>query len=288
MRILLLACVLTPALNAIGLSAEQPPSGWRMRCPELGSWTPEDDIPQIVFETRIISLPADLRLAKIPMKEGGVAFLSNAEYLAAIEAVQADVRATTLQAPKTTVFDGRMATISTIHPQTFVSGVEVNRVNGAVCVAPKKSSIDVGITLNLRGVLSADRKSIAATIDYREVKVGERIELIPLTFPITPVYEGGSQGPPVPVTQYLQAPDIQTIALEKSNLRIPSGCAAIIAGPTFVQEVREESQIAFLGDLPYVGMLFHSTSYSKVRMRSVLIVSVRTIEPAPATGAPQK
>ncbi|MBW8839636.1 MAG: hypothetical protein JF602_07275, partial [Gemmatimonadetes bacterium] len=95
---------------------------------------------------------------------------------------------------------------------------------------------------------------------------------------IAPVFEGGSQGKPVAVTQFLQSPKVETVTVEKVGLTIGSGGHAVIAGPSYIAEVREEMSVPVLSRVPYLSRMFRTVAYTKTNMRTVLIVSPKVIE----------
>jgi type II secretory pathway component GspD/PulD (secretin) len=260
MRSRLLSVLALLALSTAGFAIEQPPE-------------PKSET-QISFEVRVVTVPADA----CPMEEGEIAFLTDAQLKAAIEAAQGDRRVNVMQAPKITAFEGQEAVVKATQQEMFATGVEAKRINGAVSVVPKNTTVETGMVLKVRGAVSADRKFVTAKVDYQDTRIEGGAELIPVTTMITPVFEGGSQGKPIPFTQFLQVPQVGTIKVVKADLRIPSGGNVAIAGPTFIQEVREETAKSALGNIPYVGRMVRKVTYSKVSMRTVLIVTPRVLE----------
>lgn len=242
---------------------------------------------QISFEVRVVTIPVDAALVAWPAREGEVAFLTDAQLKGSLEVAQANHRINVLQAPKITAFEGKDAVVKLTDTATFLTGVEAKRVNGVVGLVPKNTTVETGLTLTLRGKVTSDRKFVLTNVGYRDVRVEGNVERIPVTTMVAPVFEGGSQGVPVPFTQFLQAPQIQTLKLGKTDLRILTGSHAVIAGPTFVQEIREEFGPPILSSVPYLNRLFRSVGISKVTMRTVLIVSPRVLEPEAVAPIPR-
>lgn len=259
-----------------------------------------DDAPQISFEVRVLTVPEsaffervglDFEMPKgmpapapVPgLPQGGV--LTDSQVRTLLEAVQSDRRANVAAAPKVTVEDGRDASIQCTQRQTFVTGVDAVRakrgdgmaVKGDTILVPRNTAVDVGETLKLRGRIAADRKAVVAAVKYTNTRV-EKVDLIPVTSQITPVFEGGSQGVPVPVTQYIQSPQIETATIEKADLTIPTGCHAVLVGPEVVREARQEFGPPFLSKIPYVNRMFKNVGVGRETMRTVLIVTPRVLE----------
>jgi type II secretory pathway component GspD/PulD (secretin) len=259
-----------------------------------------DDTPQIAFEVQVLTLPEsdffdrvgiDFEMPKnTPMSaplpglpEGGV--LTDSQVRTLLEAVQGDRRANVVMAPKVTVENGRDASIQCTQRQTFVTGVDAMRakggdgmgVKGDTVLIPRNTAMDVGEKLNLGGRIAADRKAIVARVQYTNTRV-EKVDLIPVTSKITPIFEGASQGVPVPVTHYIQSPQIETTTIEKKDLTIPAGCHAVLVGPEVVREARQEFGPPVLSKIPYVNRMFKNVGLGRETVRTVLIVTPRVLE----------
>jgi hypothetical protein len=162
--------------------------------------------------------------------------------------------------------------------ELFVTGVDASRVNGAVVLVPKTTPVETGPTLSLCGKVSADRKSVTLQVNYSDTRVDGMVELIPVTTFITPVFEGGSQGKPVPFTQFLQVPRVDTLMIEKADVMIPSGGHMVIPGPTRTQHVRNEFGPPVLSRIPYLSRMFKNVGITRTTMQTYLIVSPRVLE----------
>lgn len=232
----------------------------------------------VVFNIRVLAVPAEVALPACPAKEGDVTFLTERQLKAALGAVQANPRANVMQAPKVTAFPGQEVTMCITETQSFVTGLEARRVKGQAVLVPKSTPVELGTTFALRGQISEDKKFVAVNASYTNRRVEGNVELIPVVIQVTPLFEGGSQGTPMPLTQYLQSPQIETTKIEKKDLKVPSGGHAVIAGPTYTRETRTEFGPPLLSEVPYLGRLFKNVAYFKTTMRTILIVSPVVIE----------
>lgn len=88
----------------------------------------------------------------------------------------------------------------------------------------------------------------------------------------------------VPFTQYLQAPKVETLTVEKQDLVIPSGGHVLIAGPTRMQEERQEFGPPMLSKIPYVNRMYKNVGIGRTTVRTYLIVSPLVLD-VPATPA---
>ncbi|HEY3787442.1 MAG TPA: hypothetical protein VGL71_01250 [Urbifossiella sp.] len=259
-----LAVMALLALSTISFAAEQPPA--------------EESEIQIAFTTRIVTIPADSPLKDCPVREGEVAFLNDAQLKTMMETTQGLRRAKILQAPKITTPDGQEAVVNVVEEQFFVTSIEAVKVNGSNVFVPKRSKAELGMKLTLDGRVAADKQTVHVDVKYLDKRVDGPVDLVPVTTQITPIFEGGSQGPPMPFTQYLQVPQFKTSVIEKQNLKIPVGESAVIAGPVYHEEFRDVARIPLFSELPFLERLFTRETVSKVRVRTLLIVSARVLE----------
>jgi len=263
MRTHLLAFLSVLAISMAGFALDQPPA--------------EKDEPQISFETRVVTIPANAPLPNWPAKEGEVAFLTDADLKAALEATQSDRRANVLSAPKVTVESNQEAVVKIVDERRFVTSLEAVSVNGEPVCVPKTTAVELGTTLTLRGRISADKTAVAVEVKYFDKRL-EKVDLIPVTAMIAPVFEGGSKGKPVPFTQYLEVPRVSTVSIDQKDLRIASGAHVAIGGPITHQEMRTEVAVPGISKLPVVGRLFRTIGVGRTPVRTILIVSPRVLE----------
>jgi hypothetical protein len=262
------------------LSSAEPPK--REARAEVGP--APDTETQIACQVRVLTVRDDL-FERIGADPKATEAISDAQLYTLLEAVQGDRRSNVMQAPKVTTLDGQEAVVKVTQQQLFVTGLEATLVKGAVVLVPKHTPVETGITLTLQGKSSADRKTVTVRLSYKDARVEGPIEMIPVTTKITPVYEGGSQGKPIPVTQYLQVPKVETLTVEKADLTIPSGGHAIIAGPTRMQEERMEFGPPVVSRIPYLNRMYKNVGIGRSTVRTYLIVSPLVLDvPVEPTG----
>jgi type II secretory pathway component GspD/PulD (secretin) len=261
--------------------------------PQPPAPAPDDNTPQIAFEVRVLSLPesffferagvdfqaknaapAMVRSAALP-ESGGV--LTDAQLKALMDEVQADRRASIVQAPKVTAIDGQEAVVQATQRQTFATGVDATRVNGETVLVPRTTAVELGETFTLCGRVTADQKAVVARVKYTSTRVG-KVDMIPVTHKVTPVFEGGSRGVPVPVTQFIQSPQVNTLTVERVDLAIPVGGSAVLPGPTQTRETRMEYGPPVVSKIPYLNRMFKNVGIGRETTRTVLVVTPRVIE----------
>jgi hypothetical protein len=231
----------------------------------------------IAFEVRVLTVRDDL-LARFGIDPNATSELSDAQLRSLMEAALGDRLSVVMQFPKVTLLDGRETAVRVTEQQSFVTGLEAVRVNGTVVLVPKNTPVDTGTTLTLWGKASADLRTVGVRLGYTDVRVEEPTEMVPVTTKITPVFEGGSQGKPVPLTQFLQVPRVETVAIEPAELTIPSGGHAVIPGPTRVREERREFGPPVSSKIPYISRMFKNVGIGRVAVRTYLVVSPKVLD----------
>jgi hypothetical protein len=239
---------------------------------------------QIVCEVRVLTVRDDLfERAALDFKPVGV--LSDGQLRTLLETAQGDRLANVMQCPKVTALDGQEVVVRVTQRQFFVTGLEATRVKGATTVVPKNTPVDTGTTLTLCGKASADMKTVTVRVNYADARVAGPVETVPVTTLVTPIFEGGSQGKPVPFTQYLQVPRLETLTIDKTDLPIPSGGHMVIAGPTRLQEGRNEVPPPVVSKIPYLNRLYKNAGVGRTTVRTYLIVSPRVLSAPPEPAA---
>jgi type II secretory pathway component GspD/PulD (secretin) len=106
-----------------------------------------------------------------------------------------------------------------------------------------------------------------------------------VTTQVTPVFEGGSQGKPIPVTQFLQAPDLKTEKAEREVV-IPSGGTVVLGG---WKEAAEKPRPA-AGKIPYLPRPVKNapTEFEVVVLATTRMVRTPEVAAAPVAPMPRE
>jgi hypothetical protein len=210
----------------------------------------------------------------VTMRDGAkappdVRFFSEAELTAFLTAAQNDPLATVTTYPRLTVRGTQRAEVCVLEKQSFATGLDVVNVNGTAVFVPRNVETELGIRCDVWGRASADARAVELNFAHSERKVVGEVPLVPIVKQITPVLENGKKGKPVPFTQYLQLPTIETVSVQRTELRVPSGGHAVVAGPAFEREVRTE----FQSKIPYLNRLFTNVGNGREQVRTFFVVS---------------
>jgi hypothetical protein len=242
----------------------------------------EDAEASVSYEVKILKAPAtawERACDRSGVKLNGEMVLSDAQLLRLLEAMQECRDASVMQMPKIAVADGQTARLEVCENRLFVTGVEATKVNGATVLVPKNLSVELGDRVAITGSISADGKGVRVQSTFTRVRVAS-VEMLPVVTQVTPVFEGGSQGKPVPFTQFIQVADVRSAKSEK--------IATVPANGTFVLGGWKEVEEPLTQPMRGKGLLKREKEKSApVEFEVVALATVRVprAEPAP-TAAP--
>ncbi|MBL8825141.1 MAG: hypothetical protein JNJ77_21315 [Planctomycetia bacterium] len=230
-----------------------------------GNFTNNLNIPISNDSYRAARLPTGFAGIGAPGQTGGldvgVAFLSSIQVFLVMEAVQGDIRNSTLQAPKITMFNGQAASISTVQQELFVTAVTAtpNFFNGIPVFTPVQQAFNSGITLTVQAVVTNDRRYVQLTMQ-----------------PVIQRVTDGSRVFNAVAGISVQQPVTETITLA-TTVMVPDGGTILVGGLKTMREQRREFGPPILSKIPYVNRLFRNQSYGKSANSLMFMVTPRII-----------
>ena len=108
------------------------------------------------------------------------------------------------------------------------------------------------------------------------VTTSANVPLFPITTFITPIFEGGAVGQPVPFTQFIQQPTLNTISVS-TTVNVPDGGTVLMGGMKRLNEGRNEFGPPILSKIPYLNRLFKNTGYGREAESLMIMVTPRII-----------
>jgi type II secretory pathway component GspD/PulD (secretin) len=186
----------------------------------------------------------------------------------------------------------------------FTLGLQVINVGGQTVYVPSNTPVPIGtsppppgcqignaqpgVSVTVQAIVSADRRfvrlNLAPTLTALTSAV---VPLFPVTAFITPVFEGGSQGVPIPFTQFFQQPSITEIQVQ-TTVACPDGGTVVLGGLKTLAEGRNEFGPPVLSQIPYINRLFRNQGIGRETRHIMIMVTPRIIiqseEEASQTG----
>jgi Flp pilus assembly secretin CpaC len=247
---------------------------------------------QVAVEVRVMSvgdclfeqIAGDFGLSRQP-----TAFLDSRSVSQFLERLQGDTRAHVMQAPKLTTFSGQEAIIRAGDEQFFVTGLSLDKssrqvtgVPGATAstqtiFVPQNQAFWTGLTMTLQPTVTPDRHTVLLKLQAEISELTDaNVPLFPVTALVTPVFEGGAQGQPVPFTQFLQQPTIMKRGITKV-VGIPDGQTAVFSAGRGTRTVMDVDYCPVLGHIPFVCELFKTETPRQESDHLVFLVTPRVI-----------
>lgn len=218
----------------------------------------------------------------------GLAFLNDIQVFAFLEAAAGDRRTNIMQAPKITLFNGQTSTVTISDFAYFTTGVTAFNFGGQVVFQPVNTAIPIGNAVNpnsglsglsvtIQAVISADRRFVRLNMAPQlSGLTSANVPLFPVTVFITPVFEGGSQGQPIPFTQFYQQPNFSQIEVQ-TTVSIPDGGTVLLGGLKAMSEGRTEFGPPVISQVPYLNRLFKNVGIGRETRHMMIMVTPRII-----------
>ncbi|OWK43695.1 yibQ protein [Fimbriiglobus ruber] len=224
----------------------------------------------------------------------GLAFLNDIQVYMFMEASQGDRRVNTMQAPKITLFNGQTSTVFVSDVAFFTMGLQVFNVGGQFVYLPQQTGIPIGsspaptgaqtgtglgqgVSVTVQAIVSADRRFVRLNLTPSLSSLtSATVPLFPVTAFITPVFEGGSQGVPIPFTQFFQQPSITEINVQ-TTVAVPDGGTVVLGGLKTLSEGRNEFGPPVLSEIPYLNRLFRNQAIGRETRHIMIMVTPRII-----------
>jgi type II secretory pathway component GspD/PulD (secretin) len=213
--------------------------------------------------------------ADFTANEGGIAisgtFLDDIQVGFLLRAIQSDVRSTTLQAPRITLFNGQRSYISMATVVSYISGINPVVAEAAVGWQPTIAAIPVGVTLDVKATVSADRRyvqmdlrpQLAGTPSFRQVLVSAAV-------PGIGGLGGGIASAPI---------DLPTVTVQdmQTTVSVPDGGTLLLGGLRRFDETEAESGVPVLSKIPILKRLFDNRATLRQATNTLILVRPKII-----------
>ncbi|MHC4849015.1 MAG: type II secretion system protein GspD [Planctomycetota bacterium] len=200
-------------------------------------------------------------------------FLDDTQVEVVLRAVEKNDRLEQISAPRLTVYDTQRANVSVMTQNSYVQDFDVEIAQAAAIGDPIVQTIRDGIIMDVRPIVSADRRFI--TMEMRPT-VAELVRPFP-TFQTSL-----ANGPPVTI----QVPEI-AISRVRTTVTMPDGGSLMLGGVKFFKDLAAESGIPVLSKIPILSFFFSRKAKLIQRRNLLILVSANIVIPeehAPTTG----
>ncbi len=241
-------------------------------------------------------------------------YLDDVEVSLLLRATRAHRKAISLSAPRITFFNGQQAFVSIFTEQSFISNL--NQQPGATGADPDIDEVQSGVTLQVQGTISADRRYVTLTLQPRlqradisrretiqssavqDVAVGpgffgngdilnapgeEEFDMAQPPGPTPgpgPVPNGNDNDNDQPFNPFQLENEITLPTVEVTELgttvSVPDRGTLLLGGQRLVEEVEVEAGVPILSKIPVLNRLFSNRTMLKDE-RTLLVLAKPTI-----------
>jgi len=168
-------------------------------------------------------------------------------------------------APRLTAYNGQRANVTVLNQVSYISDFDVEIAQAAQIGDPIVQTLRDGVVLDLRPVVTADRRFI--TMELRPT-------IAILTRPIATFQTTLANGPPVTI----QLPELK-IQRVRTTVTMPDGGTLLLGGLKFFEERRLESTVPWLDKIP-VANFFVKRQGTYLEKRNLLVlIRARILRP---------
>ncbi|KPJ73383.1 MAG: hypothetical protein AMS14_06580 [Planctomycetes bacterium DG_20] len=210
---------------------------------------------------------AGTAFANFTQNEGGMAvsgvFLDDIQVGFLLRAIQADVRATTLQAPRVTLYNGQRAYMAIATVVTYIADLEPVVAEMAVAWDPTVGAVPVGTTLDVKATVSADRR-------YVQMDLRPQVADAPRPFRQVPIEAATPAGG---IAQaFIELPEVQVQDF-KTTVSVPDGGTLLLGGTRQYNETEAETGVPILSKVPILKRLFNNRA--SIRRANNLLILIK-------------
>jgi general secretion pathway protein D len=224
----------------------------------------------------------------------GFAILSDIEAYFFLQATQADSRSNVMQAPKVTLFDGQLATISDQTQRPFVTSITPVVGDFAVAQQPVIVVLNEGTQLNVQGIVSDDKRYVRLTLVPFFSQIGD---VDTFTYEGRRTTRRGSSvrqdtnGDGKVDEKDIREDEEESDVVEGTTVQLPSfafttvsttvsvpdGGTILLGGIKRLSEGRSEAGVPILSKIPYISRLFRNQAIGRDARSLMLMVTPRII-----------
>jgi type II secretory pathway component GspD/PulD (secretin) len=209
--------------------------------------------------------------ASLAANEGGLSvsgtFLDDLQLGFLLRAIQADVRSSVLQAPRITLYNGQRSYISVSTVMTYIADAQPVVAESAVGWDLQISAIPVGVTLDVKATVSADRRYVQ--MDLRPQQASLDTSINPTGFQ-TYVIQAA-----VPLGTASFTIELPRVIVQdfKTTVSVPDGGTLLLGGTRKFTESDVETGVPILSKVPILKRLFNNRA--STRSASNLLILIR-------------
>jgi general secretion pathway protein D len=227
----------------------------------------------------------------------GFAILSDIEVFFLLQAAKGDQRSNVTQAPTVTMFNGQSASVFDGQQRPFVTSITPVVGDFAAAQQPVITILPEGVQLNVRAVVSPDRRFVKMTLvpffsqitdvdtfqfeGERRIRRGGGTDLQDILDIINGNANdddglGADELEIVESGTTVQLPTFANTTIT-TTVSVPDGGTVLLGGIKSMSEGRNEAGVPFLSNIPYINRLFKNVGIGRETSSLMMMVTPRII-----------
>jgi len=196
-------------------------------------------------------------------------FLDDTQLEVILRAVEKSERVQQITAPRITVYNTQRANVSVLNQVSYVQDFDVEIAQASNIANPIVQTIQDGIVLDVRPVVSADRRFVQLELRPTVAVLQRPIQTLAVPLSAGPV------GANAPVT--LQLPQLQ-VSRVRTTVSMPDEGTLLLGGLKFYSKDIRESGMPFFNNIPVLSFLL-TRKGNFVNRRNLLVLITARIVP---------
>ncbi|HVT90213.1 MAG TPA: hypothetical protein VHD56_15280 [Tepidisphaeraceae bacterium] len=199
-----------------------------------------------------------------------ITFLDDFQVSLLLRATQISQNATTLTAPRITLFNGQRAFVVVATETAYVSDLTPIVGTSAVAFDPTISIIQSGVLLDVQATVSSDRKYVTLTLRPTLTRLRSPLQ----SFPVSAIANttGATGGTSQQIVSALVQQPVRDITSMNTTVSIPDGGTLLLGGQTLAGEVERDSGVPVLSKIPFLKRLFTNSAMAKDEQILLILV----------------
>ena len=191
------------------------------------------------------------------------AYLDDTELQLILRAVSKQERSEEIVAPRLLVYNNTRAHMQALRSTSYISDFGVEIAQAAAVANPIVGVVRDGVVLDVRPVVSADRRFV--TMELRPT-------VMSLQFPIPTFTTTLGAGQPVSIQ--LPVTNLQTV---RTTVTMPDGGSILLGGMKLAERQNQVSGVPILKDLPGLSLLFSRKGSYVLNRKIIILIRARIV-----------
>ncbi len=215
----------------------------------------------------------DFRIGGRLANQGGIGLhfevFEGIQWSMVLRALEKSQKGTVVSAPRVTAFNTQRAHVLVADQQAYIKDFDVEIATNSVAYDPIVGVVQSGLVLDVRPIISNDRKYITLELRPAVANLVQpiRTTIVAQTFDIFGILH----------TVVIQLPELQ-IQRAQTTVRLPDRGTVIIAGLKNVLDRDLQAETPFLAKIPLLSFLFSRKAKTDEKQNLVILVTAEIID----------